>query len=105
MNFFINDLVAFWSELASLLFDWRLVGVNLESVYYYVWVDSSYVLVGPSKAIMVLLEELDECEPELCTEACPNLDFVVRIVGMDANVVEFIYARLVRLRMLIRSRL
>ena len=54
---------------------------------------------------MVLREELDEREPELCTEACPNLDFVVRIVGMDADVVEFIYAQLVRLRMLIRSRL
>ena len=54
---------------------------------------------------MVLYEEFDEYELELCTEVCPNLDFVVRIVGMDADVVEFIYARLVRLQMLIRSRL
>ena len=82
-----------------------MVRLNLESVYRYVWFDSSNVLVGPSKAIVVLLEELDECEPELCAEACPNLDFVVRIVGMDANVIEFVYARLVRLRMLIQSRL
>ena len=61
--------------------------------------------MGPSKAIVVLREELDECEPELCTEACPNLDFEVRIVGMDADIVKFIYARLIRLWMLSRGRL
>ena len=61
--------------------------------------------MGPSEAIVVLLEELDECEPELCAEACPNLDFVVQIVGMDANIVEFVYARLIRLRMFNRGRL
>ena len=82
-----------------------MVGVDLESVHCYVWVDSCHVLVRPGKAIVVLHEELDECEPELCAESCPNLDFVVRIVRVDADVVEFIYARLVRLRMLIRSRL
>lgn len=65
------------SELASLLFDWKMVGVNLESVHCYIWVDSCYILVGPSKAIVVLLEELDECKLELCAEACSNLDFVV----------------------------
>ena len=42
-----------------------MVGVDLESVHCYVWVDSCHVLVGPSKAIVVLLEELDECELEL----------------------------------------
>ena len=61
--------------------------------------------MGPCKAIVVLREELDKCESELCTEACPDLDFVVQIVGMYADVVEFIYARLVRLWMLIRSSL
>ena len=50
------------NELASHLFDWRMVRVDLESVHYYVWVDSSHVLVEPSKAIVVLLEELDECK-------------------------------------------
>ena len=80
-----------------------MVGVDLESVHCYVWIDSCHVLVGPSKAIVVLREELDECEPELCTEACPNLDFMVWIVGMDVDVVEFIYARLVWLRMLSRG--
>ena len=79
----------------SLLFDWRMVGVDLEFVHCYVWVDSCHVLMGPSKAIVVLLEELDECESELCAEACPNLDFVVRIMGVDIDVVEFIYAWLI----------
>ena len=41
-----------------------MVGVYLESVYCYVWVDSSYFLVGPSKAIVMLCEELNECEVE-----------------------------------------
>ena len=82
-----------------------MVGVDLESMHCYVWVDSCHVLVGPSKEIVVLSKECDECEPELCTEACSNLDFVVRIVGMDADIVEFVYARLIQLRMLSRGRL
>ena len=61
--------------------------------------------MGPSKAIVVLNEECDECEPELYTETCPDLDLVVRIVRMDADVVKFIYAWLVRLRVCLRSRL
>ena len=71
----------------------------------YVRVDTRHVLVGPGKAIVVLSEECDECEPELCAETCPDLDLVVWIVRVDADVVEFIYARLVRLQMLIQSRL
>ena len=74
----------------SLLLDRRMVGVNLESVHCYVWIDSCHVLVRPSKAIVVLSEECDECEPELCAETCPDLDLVVRIVRMDADVVKFI---------------
>ena len=82
-----------------------MVGVDLESVHYYVGVNSCHVLVGPSKAIVVLLEELDEYESELRVDACSNLDFVVWIVGMDADVVEFVYAWLIRLQMLSRGRL
>ena len=33
------------------------------------------------------------------------MDFVVRIVGMDVDVVEFVYARMIRLRMLSQGRL
>ena len=82
-----------------------MVGVDLEYVYCYVWVDSCHVLVGPSKTILVLLEELDECEPELRAEVCSNLNFVVQIVGVDADVVKFVYALLIQLRMLSRGRL
>ena len=89
----------------SLLLDWWTVGVNLESVDRYVWVDSCHVLVEPSKAIVVMHEELDEYKPELLTEVCPNLDFVVRVVGMNVDAVEFIYARLIQLRMLSWGRL
>ena len=46
--------------------------------------------MGPSEAILVLRKEFDEYELELCTEACPDLEFVVWIVRMDADVVEFI---------------
>ena len=41
---------------------------------------------------MVPLEELDEYESELGAKACPNLDFVVRIMGVNTDVVEFVYA-------------
>ena len=44
---------------------------------------------------MVLLEELDECKAEFEVEACPNLDLVVWVVGVDADIVEFIYAQLI----------
>ena len=60
-----------------LLFDWTMVRVNLESMHCYVWVDSCHVLVGPSEAIVVLLEELYECKAEFGAEACSNLDLMV----------------------------
>ena len=47
--------------------------------------------MGPIIAIVVLLEELNECEAEFYAEACSNLNLVVWI-RVDADVVEFIYA-------------
>ena len=88
-----------------LLLDWWMVGVDLESVHCDGWIDSCHVLVGPGETNVVLHQEFDECEPELGAESCPDLDFVVWIVRMDADVVEFIDARSVRLRRCIRSRL
>ena len=88
-----------------LLLDWWMVGVDLESVYYYVWVDSSHILVGPIKAIVVLLEELDECEAEFGAEVHPYLDFVVRVIKMNTYIIEFIYARMIQLQMLSQGRL
>ena len=51
-----------WSELASFLFDWGVVRVDLELVYCYIRIDSSHVFVKPNKAIVTLFEELDECK-------------------------------------------
>ena len=82
-----------------------MVGVDLESVYCYLLVDFGHALVGPSKAILVLLEELDEYERGLCAKACSNLDFVVRIMGVDTDVVEFVYAWLIWLWMLSRGKM
>ena len=45
-----------------LLFNWRMVKVDLEPVYYYVRVDTSHVFVRPNKVFVVLFEELDECK-------------------------------------------
>ena len=61
--------------------------------------------MGPSKVIVVLLEELDECKAEFRAKACSNLDLVVWVIGMDANIVELVYAQLIRLRMLSQGRL
>ena len=82
-----------------------MVGVDLELVYYYFRVNSSYAFVRPSEAIVVLLEELDECKMEFKAEACSNLDLVVWVVGMDADIIEFIYAWLIGLQMLSQGRL
>ena len=71
--------------------------VELEPVYCYVRVDSSHVFVRPSKAIVVLFEELDECEVHLIAETCSDLDFVIWKVKMDANIIKLIYAQLIRL--------
>ena len=69
-----------------------MVGVDLESVHCYVRINSCHVLVGPSKAIVVLLEELDECKAEFGVEVRSNLDLVVRVIGMNADIIEFVYA-------------
>ena len=105
MDFFINDFIALWSELASLLLDWGMVGVDLEPVYCYFRVDSGHFFVIPSEEIMVLLKELDECKAEFRAEACSNLDLVVWVIGMNADIVEFVYAQLIQLQMLSRGRL
>ena len=77
-----------------------MVRVNLESMHRYPWVDSSHVPVGPSKAIVVLLEELDECEAKFRAEVHSNLDLGVWVIGMNPDIIEFIYAQLIQLQML-----
>ena len=92
-------------NLRHFFFYRRMVRINLEFVYCYIRTDSSHVLMGPSKAIMVLLEELNECEAEVRAEACSNLDFMVWVVGVDANSVKFVFAWMIRLYMLSKGRL
>ncbi len=61
--------------------------------------------MGPSKAIVVLPEEVNECEAKFWAEACSDLDLVVQVSRMDADVVEFVYSRLVWLWKRSRGRL
>ena len=68
-----------------------MVEVNLEPMYCYVRVDSSYVFMRPRKAIMVLFEELDECKAQIIDEMCFDLDFLIWKVRMDAYIIKFIY--------------
>ena len=77
----------------------------MELVYCYFRVNSGHVFVRPSEAIVVLLEEFNECKAKFRAEACSNLDFVVWVVFMDTYIIEFFYARLVELLMLNRGRL
>ena len=82
-----------------------MVRVDLELMYCYVKIDFGHVFVRPSKAVMVLFEELDECKVEFGAEACSNLDLVVRVVRMDVEIIEFVYAWLILLQMLSWGRL
>jgi len=82
-----------------------MVGVDLEFVDCDFWVDSGHVFIGPGEAIVVLREELDECEPEVQAEPCSDLHFVVWIVWMDADIVEFVYARPIWIWLVDRGRL
>ena len=90
---------------ASLLFDQGMVKVNLEPMYFYFRVNSSHVFVRPSEAIVVLLEELDECKGKFKAKACSNLDLVVWVVGIDVDIIKFVYAQLIGLRLLSWGRL
>ena len=78
-----------------LLFDWGVVRVDLELVYYYIIIDSIHIFVRPSKVVVTLFEELDECKSQFRAEACSNLNLVISKVRMDANIIKLIYAHLV----------
>ena len=66
MDFFIDYLVTFWSKLASLLLDKRMVGIDLELMNHNIWADASHVLMGLDK-------HKAKVEPELGT----NLNFLI----------------------------
>ena len=48
--------------------------------------------MGPSKAVVMLLEELNECKGKFEVEMCTNLDLEIWEVGMNANIIKLIYA-------------
>ena len=73
------------------------VMVNLEPIYRYFRIDSGHVSMRPSEAIVVLLKELDEGKVEFRVDACSTLDLVVLVVGMDADIIVFVYAWLIGL--------
>ena len=77
----------------SVLFDWRMVRVDLELVYCNIKTDSDHVYMRPSKAVVILFEELDKCKVKFGVEVCSNLDLVIQKVGMNANIIKFIYAQ------------
>ena len=89
----------------ALLFEWRIVRVDLEFVYYYIRTDFGYVFVRPIKAVVMLFEELDECKADFGAEECSNLDLVIRKVGMNADIIKLIYAWLIGIHVLSRGRL
>ena len=59
------------------MFDWGVVRVNLELVYCYIRIDSSHVLMRPSKAVMMLFEKLNESEAEVEPKSHANLDLMI----------------------------
>ena len=74
-------------------------------MYCYVWIDSSHVFVKPSKAIVMLYEELDECKVEFRAEACSNLDIVIWIIRMDVHIIKLVYTWLIGLQVFSHGRL
>ena len=74
-------------------------------MHYYIRAYFDHVLVGPSKAVVMLLEKLNECKAKVGPEMRTNLDLVIQKVGVDTNIIQLIYAQLIRIYMLNWSRL
>ena len=69
-----------------------MIGVNMVFLYYYIRTDSGHVFIGPSKVVVTLLEELNECKVKFGAETCTNLDLVIWESGMNANIIKLVYA-------------
>ena len=54
-----------------------MVGINPELVDHNIWADTSHVLVGAGKAIMVLLKELDKHKVEVEADLGANLNCMI----------------------------
>lgn len=64
LHLFINNAVSFRSKPSSLLFDRNAVGIDIQFVRHYFWVNADHVCVGPSKTVMVFHEKLDKALPK-----------------------------------------
>ncbi len=65
MDFFVDYHVTFWSELASIMLDRRVIRIDLELMSHNIWADVSRVLVKSGEAVMMLLKELDESKAKV----------------------------------------
>ena len=54
-----------------------MVRINLELVNHHIWVDTSHVLVGLGKVVMMLLKEPNESKVKFEPGLGVNLNFVV----------------------------
>ena len=54
-----------------------MVGIDLEFVYCYIRTDSNHVFMGPSKVVVTLLKELNECKAKFRAETCKNMELVI----------------------------
>ena len=69
-----------------------MVGIELELVNHKIWANTSHVFVGLGKAVIVLLEELDECKAKVESELSANLNLMIWKVWMDGDIIQLIYA-------------
>ena len=76
-----------WSELESLLLDRKVIGINLQFMNHNIWDNASQVLVKPSEVVMMLLKELDESKVEVEPELGANLDFMIKKIRMNADII------------------
>ena len=59
------------------LLDGLMVRVYMELMNHHFWVDPSHISMCPSEAVMMLLEELDECRAKVGFESSTNLNFMI----------------------------
>ena len=64
-----------------------MVQVYLELMNHHLCVNFGHVSVRPVKAIMVLLKEVDEVFTEIWLQMSSNMNFVIRQVRVNGNII------------------
>ena len=88
LNFIIDNLVAFWSELSSLLLDGLMIGVDTEFVSDDVWADTGHIFMGPCETICVGLEKCDKFRPDVVRNIASNKNNLVWLCGIQDDLIE-----------------